>query len=169
MRNRVLLAAGTLALVPTLLFAQQRPAQPPAQRPAQPPAQRPPAAQPAQRPAAAPVRAVTGDHREGTWELTASAGVVATDQQFNVKQIAPGGALRVGYNINQMLNISIGSGVGFPSVKTGSGSVTLVQPFAAITWTPDINKKTSPFITVGAGGTYARYSNGGFSTHITAE
>jgi outer membrane protein OmpA-like peptidoglycan-associated protein len=112
---------------------------------------------------------MTGGHRDGTWELTASAGVVATDKQFNVKQFAPGGTLRVGYNINKMWNISVGSGIGFPSVNVGSGSVTLIQPFAAITWTPDINKTTSPFITVGGGGTYARYSFGGNSTHITAQ
>ena len=59
MGKRVLLAAGALAaLVPTLLLAQQRPAQPPAQ-PAKPPAQQPaqrPAAAPAQRPAPASAR-----------------------------------------------------------------------------------------------------------------
>ena len=153
MRNRVLLAAGTLAaFVPALLLAQQRPA-PPA-RPA--PAQRP-AAQPAQQPTAWPVTA----HREQTWELTASAGVVVTDKQFGTSQFAPGGTLRVGYNLNSMWNISVGSGFGFPSSPT----ITEIQPFAAITWTPDINKVTSPFITAGAGGTYAKFTN----FHFTAQ
>jgi len=158
MRNRVLLAAGTLAaFVPTLLLAQQRPAQPPA-RPAQP-AQRP-AAAPAQRPAAAMVAPVTA-HREQTWELTASAGLVVTDKQFGTSQFAPGGTLRVGYNLNSMWNISVGSGFGFPSSPT----LTEIQPFAAVTWTPDINKVTSPFLTAGVGGTYASYSG----YHLTAQ
>ena len=150
MRNRVPLAAGMLAaLVPTLLFAQRRPV---------PPA----AAQPASQAAARPLLAqYAGPHREGSWELTASAGVVVTDKQFGTSQFAPGGTVRVGYNLSPMWNISIGSGFGFPSSPT----LTEIQPFAAITWTPDINKATSPFLTVGAGGTYAKFS--GF--HFTAE
>ncbi len=102
-----------------------------------------------------------GPHREGSWELTASAGLVVTDKQFGTSQFAPGGTLRVGYNLSPMWNISVGSGFGFPSSPT----LTEIQPFAALTWTPDINKTTSPFITAGVGGTYAKFS--GF--HLTAE
>jgi outer membrane protein OmpA-like peptidoglycan-associated protein len=174
MRNRVLLAAGTLAaFVPTLLLAQQRPAQPPAQ-PAKPPAQQPtaqpaqrPAAQPAQRPAAQPVQMaprpmMAGAHREHTWELSVGVGALYIDKKLSPNsQVVPGGAVRIGYNINEMWNISVGTGLGFAS----SPSITFAQPFAAITWTPNINKTTSPFITVGGGGTYASFTGG----HLTAQ
>ena len=163
MRNRVMLAAGTLAILPTLLFAQQRPAQQPAQRPAQP-AQRPPAAQPAPRPAPAPVRATTTGARDGTWEFTASVGAVVVDQQLGTSQVAPGGVVRLGYNLDKMWNISVGTGVGFASAKAAPSS-TLLMPFAAVTWTPDINKVTSPFVTAGVGGTYDSFTGG----HITAQ
>jgi len=173
MRNRVLLAAGTLAaFVPTLLLAQQRPAQPPAQpaqRPAQQPAQRPaaqpaqrPAAQPAQRPAAQPagrplMAQYAGPHREGSWELSAGVGVmglgkaIAGDYKFY-----PGGSVRVGYNLNQSWNISAGTGVGFgtPSFP-GASSTYFVTPSVDLTWTPDINKATNPFLMIG-GGLYAQ-------------
>jgi outer membrane protein OmpA-like peptidoglycan-associated protein len=162
MRNRVLLAAGTLAFVPTLLLAQQRPAQPPAQRPAQQPAQRP-AAQPAQRPAAPAVRPMAGPHREGSWELSVGVGGTYIDGQImgltKVSRVAPGGAARIGYNINEMWNVSVGAFVGSAS------SVTIIQPLAAITWTPDINKKTSPFITAGLG--MSRFSWN--STRVTSQ
>ena len=156
MRNRVLLAASTLAVVvPTLLLAQQRPAQPPArpaQRPAAQPAQRP-AAQPAQRPAAQPaarplMAQYAGPHREGSWELSAGVGATYLDGQLKsggASSLAPGGVLRVGYNINTMWNVSVGSGLFTTS------PLTIIQPFAAVTWTPDINKVTAPFITAGVG------------------
>ena len=165
MRIRVLSAVGALAaFVPSLLLAQQRPAQPPA-RPAPQPAQRP-AAAPAQHPAAAPaarplIAQYAGPHREGSWEFSAGVGVVATDKQFGTSQFGPGGTVRLGYNVNPMWNISVGTGLAFPS----SPSLTEIQPFAAVTWTPDINKVTSPFVTAGVGGTYAKYSN----FHFTAQ
>jgi len=167
MGNRVLLAAGALAIVPTLLLAQQRPAQPPAQpaqRPAQQPAQRPatppPAAHPAT-PAPAPMAMPTA-HREGSWELTASAGVLYFDKKLaGNNTVVPGGALRLGYHFNKSWDLSVGSGIGFAS----SPSVTYFQPFAALTWTPDINRKTSPFITFGGEGTYASFSG----AHVTAQ
>jgi outer membrane protein OmpA-like peptidoglycan-associated protein len=170
MRNRVLLAAGTLAaFVPALLLAQQRPAQPtapPPQRPAQQPAQRP-----AQRPAERPVEQrgprplmsqYAGPHREGSWELSAGVGALLMDKQLSPSsQVIPGGAIRVGYNLNEMWNLSVGSGLGFAS----SPSITFIQPLVAITWTPNINRRTSPFITGGLGGTYASYTTG----HYTAQ
>src|SRR3989338_5419921 len=79
MSNRVLSAAGALALIPALAIAQQRPAQQPAQRPAQPPAQRP-AAQPAQRPAPRPAAAQAGP-RTGSILLTIAPSVfIARDE-----------------------------------------------------------------------------------------
>ena len=163
MRNRVLLAAGTLAaFVPTLLLAQQRPAPaptPPAQRPAQQPAQRPaaqPAARPAARPAAQavaqPVHPLTA-HREHTWELTAGVGAFVAPQGLSATgktEVMPGGTLRVGYNLNESWNISVGTGLGFGKSGTSS-SGTYLTPGADITWTPNINAKTSPFILVGVG------------------
>jgi outer membrane protein OmpA-like peptidoglycan-associated protein len=160
MRNRVLSAAGALALIPALAIAQQRPAQrpaqPPAQRPAQPPAQRPaqrPAAQPAQRPAQRP--AAMAAHREKSIELSIGGGVMYMDgllldavnaglgNTSDASRIYPGGTVRLGYNFTRNLGVSVGSSLG-----TGSG-VTLINPLAALTYTFDINKKTSPFVTVG--------------------
>jgi len=178
---RVLLAAGALAVVPALAGAQQRPATPPAQqpRPATPPAARPatqqprPAAQPAQRPAAAPVArpAVAAAHREGSIELSLGAGVMTLDRAVKAQlishhisdaglgQFIPGGTVRVGYNFSQNLGLSGGLGMG-----TGSG-VTLLAPFAALTYTFDLNKKVSPFLTVGAG--MSRFSGNG--TRVTSD
>jgi len=161
MRNRVLLAAGTLAVfVPTLLLAQQRPAQPaqPAQRPAQQPAQRP-AAQPAQRPAAQPaahpmMARMPSPHREGSWELTAGVGAFVAPQGFSATgstEIMPGGTLRIGYNLNEMWNISVGTGLGFGNSGPSKSSGTYLTPGADITWTPNINAKTAPFIMAGVG------------------
>jgi outer membrane protein OmpA-like peptidoglycan-associated protein len=150
-----MLAAGTLAIVPTLLFAQQRPAQQPAQRPAAQPAQRP-AAQPAQRPAPVPARPMAGPHREGSWELSAGVGGFAVGQAFNGTsgiQVMPGGMLRVGYNLNPMWNISVGTGIGMGKSVTSSSAMYLT-PSALVTWTPDLNKRTSPFVDAGVGMLY---------------
>jgi outer membrane protein OmpA-like peptidoglycan-associated protein len=146
-----MLAAGTLAIVPTLLFAQQRPAQQPAQRPAQ----RPPAAQPAQ-PAPAPAHPVmAAGARDETWELTAGIGVMGVGAAVNDGSntaFMPGGTLRVGYNLNSMWNISVGTGLGYG----GKNSTAFLTPGAAVTWTPDINKPTSPFLMLGAGLLYVK-------------
>ncbi|MGA2382390.1 MAG: Ig-like domain-containing protein [Gemmatimonadales bacterium] len=144
-----MLAAGTLAIVPTLLFAQQRPAQQPAQRPAQ----RPPAAQPAQPPAPAPVHPVMAGARDGTWELSAGVGVMGVGAALNdgsSTAFMPGGTLRVGYNLSEMWNISVGTGLGYG----GKNSTAYLTPGAAVTWTPDINKPTSPFVMLGVGMMY---------------
>lgn len=167
MRMRVVLAAGALAaIVPALAAAQQRPATPPA-RPAPQPAARP-AAQPAQRPAARPAAAAA--HREGSIELSVGGGVFAVDQalngyldQVNIADPAPGrfmfgGVGRLGYNLTSKLGLSVGSGFG-----VGNGA-SLLSPFGALTYTLDLNKKMSPFFTVGAGLT--RFS--GNSNKITA-
>ncbi len=153
MRNRVMWAAGALAILPTLLVAQQRPAQQPR------PAQRPPAAQPAQRPAATPARtAAAKQYREGSWELSAGVGAFAAGQGVTgtgSTEVMPGGMLRVGYNIDNMWNISVGSGFGFgKSVATDmTGYAT---PSALVTWTPNIDQRTSPFIDAGVGMLYRK-------------
>ena len=130
-------AAALAACAPVPLLAQQRPAPASATRPLLP--------------------QYAGPHREGSWELTVSAGALVVDQQFVTGRIAPAGALRVGYHVNQKWDVSLGTGVGFASPKAGvpgAASQTLIQPFAAVTWTPDINRATGLFLTAGAGGTY---------------
>jgi outer membrane protein OmpA-like peptidoglycan-associated protein len=98
--------------------------------------------------------------RDGTWELSAGVGVMVLGEAINPPSssvaAAAGGLLRVGYNINEMWNISIGSGLGYG----GEGSRGFAAPFAAITWTPDINMPTSPFITAGVGVLYSSAMGG---------
>ena len=182
MRMRVLLAAGALAIVPALAGAQQRPATPPAQqpRPATPPTARPatqqprPAAQPAQRPAAAPAArptAVAAVHREGSIELTGGLGLFAMDRAFNgtlirytiakadPSRVMFGGELRATYNLSQNLGVGVGTTIG-----TGN-SATLLGPFAAATYTLDLDKKLSPFFELGLG--MNRFS--GNSVHLTSQ
>jgi outer membrane protein OmpA-like peptidoglycan-associated protein len=146
-----MLATGTLAIVPTLLFAQQRPAQRPAQRP--------PAAQPAQHPAPAPAQPVmAAGARDQTWELSAGVGLAGVGGAFNgtgSAEFMPGGMLRVGYNINSMWNVSVGTGAAFG--KSNFNTMTAyLTPTANVTWTPDINKETSPFVTAGVGLAYRK-------------
>ena len=102
--------------------------------------------------------------REGSWELTVSAGATYLDHSFigvvlrtdsSANRLAPGGVLRVGYNLSTMWSVSVGVGVGYTK------PATVIQPFAAITWTPNINARTSPFITVGGGVTDMRWSTNG--------
>jgi len=179
MRMRVVLAVGALAaIVPALAGAQQRPpaqqprpTTPPAAqpRPATPPAQRP-AAQPAQRPAARPAPAVAAAHREGSFELTAAVGVFAVDKELNTNlhilgitdanpgRFMLGGEARATYNITENWGIGLGAALG-----TGNGA-TLLNPFAAVTYTLDLNKKFSPFFEVGAG----MNSFSGNSRHVTS-
>ena len=123
MRNRFLLAALTLvALLPTLARAQDVPAQ-----------------------------------REGSWEFSAGAGAMYLDGHLagflaskgfpdsgsNVKRLMPAAALRLGYNFNNNIGFSIGTGGAI-----GSG-VKYLMPFAALTYTVNLNATTSPFLTAG--------------------
>lgn len=140
MRKRFLLAATTVAaVVPALVFAQARPATPPAQQPR--PANPPPAAQP--RPAA--TRPAMGTDRSGSIELTGSLGAMVMDAGVSSAKIAPAGFARFGYNLNNRLGLS--AGLGFGSVAGGS----VMQPFVAATFTPNMSNKMSPFVTVGLG------------------
>ena len=142
MRNRVLLAAGMLAAsAPACLLAQQHPPRPPAQTPTQP------AARPL-------LPAYAGTHREGSWELTASAGAMIMDRLVASDRVVPAAVLRLGYNVSSVWNVSLGTGLGYGKEASRAGIQTsFIQPFAAVTWTPDINRATSPFLTVGGGGT----------------
>jgi len=157
MRMRVLLAAGALAVVPALAAAQQRPATP-AARP-----------QTAARPAA------TGAaHREGSIELSLGLGAIVGDRlllgrlhdpDINVLdgsstgRVLPGGVFSATYNLSPKLGVGLGTGLFF-----GRGG-TALAPFAALTYTMDLNRKMSPFLTAGLGLT--RYS--GNDTRQTAD
>ena len=92
--------------------------------------------------------------REGSWELSIGAGgtyldwylihqIQLTDPSAN--RITPGLTLRAGYHLSRMWSLSVGSFVGYTK------PAVVVQPFGAITWTPNVDAKTAPFITLGGG------------------
>ena len=94
-----------------------------------------------------------GVQLEGSWELSVGAGATYLDQQIvdvirltsATQRVVPGAAIRLGINLGRMWNLSVGSFAGYTS------PVTLLQPFGAITWTPNVDARTSPFVTVGGG------------------
>ena len=111
-----------------------------------------PASAAAQQPAAA--------HREGSWELSAGAGLMAVDASLrgflgsgapeyrfanSTKPAGNGGTvvLRLGYNFSPHIGVSVAGGAG-----SGSG-VSYLTPSAAITFTGNLNAKTSPFGLIG--------------------
>jgi outer membrane protein OmpA-like peptidoglycan-associated protein len=110
-------------------------------------------------------------NREGSIELSVGASILTVDQALNgglaaatiadpdPSRIMFGGTARVGYNLNRNLGFSAGSGF-----FTGNGA-TAIAPFAAVTYTFDLNRQWSPFIT--AGGQLTRFSGNGI--HVTAE
>jgi len=127
MRNRIVNIAWTLALcLPTVAMAQQRPDVP---------------------------------RGEGTWEFSGGIGVKIQDRALSgflasgsattrftdtdtPGRIMPAAALRLGYNFNRNFGFSLGT-----ELATGSG-VKYVTPFWAVTWTKDLDAKTSPFVTL---------------------
>ncbi len=144
MRNRILKSAWTLAaFLPTLAMAQ--------------------------RPLAT--------HREGSWEFSLGGGFMFLDASLrdflgagpaNVRfantaspsRGTPLAAARVGYNFTRNLGFSVSGGGAI-----GSG-VTYMTPTAAITYTLNLNAKTSPFVLIGT--EFTRISGGnGRVTHST--
>ncbi len=139
MRNRFLLAALTLmAVLPTGAMAQ-----------------------------------ATSGQREGSWELSVGGGAMYLDGALasflgstgfadngaKPSRLAPAAAARLGYNFNNNLGFSIGAGG-----ATGSGVKYLI-PFAALTYTVDLDATTSPFLT--AGTQFTRITGNGRVTHPT--
>jgi outer membrane protein OmpA-like peptidoglycan-associated protein len=139
MRNRFLLAALTLvAVLPTLASAQAMTAQ-----------------------------------REGSWEFSVGGGAMYLDGALasflgstgfadsgsTPSRLMPAAAVRLGYNFNNNAGFSIGTGG-----ATGSGVKYLI-PFAAFTYTVDLNATTSPFLT--AGTQFTRITGNGRVTHPT--
>src|SRR3970040_688763 len=127
MRNRILKSAWTLAaFLPALAMAQQPPAV----------------------------------HREGSWEFSLGGGFLFLDASLrdflgsgpaNIRfandtspsRATPLAAARVGYNFTRNLGVSVSGGGAM-----GSG-VTYMTPTAAITYTLNLNAKTSPFVLIG--------------------
>jgi outer membrane protein OmpA-like peptidoglycan-associated protein len=118
-----------------------------------------PALAPAQeQPAPAPT---AGPHREHSWELSVGGGAAYLDDALTqriqtspvMSRVVPGGVVRLGYNLSRSWGLSVGTGVGY------SKPATVIQPFAALTWTPNINSSTNPFLTAGAGASYSRWAD----------
>ena len=98
-----------------------------------------------------------GQQREGSWEWSAGAGLWYTDGALNgflgskgygtssdPSRFGPAAAVRVGYNVSNHWGLSIGT-----SGAKASG-IKFLTPFAAATYTANLNAKFSPFLTGGA-------------------
>lgn len=98
--------------------------------------------------------------RHGSWEFSFSAGAIHHDAElrnflhsgpvdvrftntWGANRLMPLAAVRVGYNFTRNLGLSV-SGEG--AVGSGVGFLT---PSAAITYTLDLNDRTSPFLMAG--------------------
>jgi len=131
MRNRILkIAAMLVVCLPTLALAQQQ---------AVPP--------------------TVGAHGDGSWEFSLGGGISVVDgglRDFLVSgapstrfasstpgKIAPTATARVGYNFTPNLGLSVAG-----TIAGGSG-VTYLSPSAAVTYTWNLNARTSPFVLVG--------------------
>lgn len=108
---------------------------------------------------------------DGTWEFSVGAGIKIMDRALlgqlaggtpttrftttaTPNRLMPGIALRLGYNFNRHLGVSAG-------VEGAKGAgVNYVTPFGALTWTGNLNAKTSPFITLGTQLTRIAGNNG---------
>jgi len=98
-----------------------------------------------------------GRQRDGSWEWSAGAGLWYTDGALagflgrrgfsddgnRPSRLAPAAAVRVGYNVSEQWGFSIGT-----SGAQASG-VRYVAPFAAATYTANLNAGFSPFLTLG--------------------
>jgi outer membrane protein OmpA-like peptidoglycan-associated protein len=128
MSNRILQGALALAVcLPSLALAQQRPAQ--------------------------------GPHREGSWEFSLGAGFSAQDRSLGSylasgapeyrfassypRRFAPAATLRVGYNFTQYLGFSLAG------TDVGGQGVRYLTPSGALTYSWNLDSKTSPFVDVG--------------------
>ena len=96
----------------------------------------------------------TSLQREGGWELSFSGGAAYLDHLLmlqvyvtdpSAQRIAPGGSVSVAYHLNRMFSLSAGSFVGYAK------PVVVVQPFGAITFTPNVDATTAPFLSLGGG------------------
>jgi outer membrane protein OmpA-like peptidoglycan-associated protein len=114
---------------------------------------------------------------DGTWELSAGGGIKimnsglrdflasgSASDRFTSSatpgRIMPSVAVRLGHNFSRHFGFSLGA-----EGATGSG-VKYLSPFAAITYTANLNARTSPFITAGTQFTRITGQNGRI-THPT--
>jgi outer membrane protein OmpA-like peptidoglycan-associated protein len=153
-------------MAPTLLFAQQRPAQPPARRPAAPPQR--PAAQPAQR----PMMMGTAEQK-GAWRLSiAPTGFVARDGALfgylysrvaargdNPNRYLPGALAGVGFQVTDNIALGVSGGAGFTS------GLTLLQGHVGGIYSFMPGRELSPYIGATAGG--SRYTGNGPAERAT--
>jgi outer membrane protein OmpA-like peptidoglycan-associated protein len=120
--------------------------------------------------AAQQVAAPAGLHRERSWELSVGVGGSLLDDKIasgccvpglsSLSRLTPVGVVRLGYNFTDMWNFSIGTGLGY------SSPATFIQPLAAVTWTPDLNASTSPFLTLGGGVTSVLWNTSGYASGL---
>jgi outer membrane protein OmpA-like peptidoglycan-associated protein len=111
--------------------------------------------------------------RVRSWELTAGGGAAYTDGALasflgsngfttsgsKPNRFMPAAAVRLGYNVTESFGFSIGT-----AGATGSG-VRYLTPFAAATYTANLNARFSPFLT---GGTqFTRITGNGRKVHPT--
>jgi outer membrane protein OmpA-like peptidoglycan-associated protein len=114
-----------------------------------------------------------GQQRDDSWELSAGAGLWYTDGALRSflgsrgygtsaepSRLAPAVAVRVGYNLSNHWGFSIGT-----SAAKASG-VKYLTPFAAATYTANLNARFSPFLTAGTQFTRITGQNGR-KTHPT--
>jgi outer membrane protein OmpA-like peptidoglycan-associated protein len=114
-----------------------------------------------------------GTQRVGSWEWSAGAGLLYTDGALrsflgsrgygtsaSPSRLAPAVAVRVGYNVSNHWGFSIGT-----SGAKASG-VKYLTPFAAATYTANLNARFSPFLTAGTQFTRITGQNGR-KTHPT--
>jgi OOP family OmpA-OmpF porin len=101
-----------------------------------------------------------GARRDWSRELTIGVAGTYLDQQVigqvrvtdpGASRIAWGGVASLGVNLGRMFSLSVGTFAGYTS------PATVLQPFASLGWTPNINLGVSPFLTVGAGLTTVRW------------
>ena len=96
-----------------------------------------------------------GQQRDDSWEWSAGAGLLYTDGGLRgflasrgydgtkPSRLAPAVAVRVGYNVSNHWGFSIGT-----SGAKASG-IKYLTPFAAATYTANLNARFSPFLTLG--------------------
>src|SRR5207249_4493646 len=96
-----------------------------------------------------------GQQRESSWELSTGAGLLYTDGALrsflgsrgygtsaSPSRLAPAVAVRLGYNVTNHWGFSIGT------AGAKASGVKYLTPFAAATYTANLNARFSPFLTV---------------------
>lgn len=111
-------------------------------------------------PASVAAQQPAASHREGRWELSGGAGLTVVDASLRgflgsgapeyrfANSTTPGAnvgtvVLRLGYNFSRHIGVSVAG-------ATGSGAgVSYLTPSAAVTFTGNLNAKTSSFALIG--------------------